>query len=105
MTTPGRSDHASSDSTLSRLSAPGVKMRQLQNRVAHLEAERSTLRRNVAELLAEFTELRDRAVTDAAEIERLREALKVVRTSRRLWMRYALSILRDNRSADAEAQP
>lgn len=100
--TTRRHDHVSGDSTLGKLSAPGVKMRQLQNRVAQLEAERATLRRNVAELLAEFTELRDRAVTDAQRIDELVASLKVVRASRRMWMRYALSILRDNRAEDAE---
>jgi hypothetical protein len=82
-------------STLGDLGMPAVRLRQAQNRIAALEAERARLRQNIAELLAEFTDLRDRAVTDAAEIERLRESCAQARRSRREWIKFATGLLRE----------
>jgi predicted nucleic acid-binding Zn-ribbon protein len=84
-----------SDHTAESLGLPAMRLRQQANRIAALEAERSQLRQNVAELLAEFTDLRDRAVTDAAEIERLRESCAQARRSRREWIKFATGLLRE----------
>jgi predicted nuclease with TOPRIM domain len=90
-----RHDHRLGDATLGDLGTLDARLRQAQNRIAALETERSQLRQNVAELLAEFTDLRDRAVTDAAEIERLRESCAQARRSRREWIRFATGLLRE----------
>lgn len=86
------------------LGLPAVRMKQLQNRVAALEAERAKLRHNIAELLAEFTDLRDRAVTDAQTIAELRESCAQARSSRREWIRFATRTLRELEALKA-AQP
>jgi predicted nucleic acid-binding Zn-ribbon protein len=90
-----RHDHASGDASLGDLGLPAVRLRQAQNRIAHLEAERARLRQNVAELLEEFTDLRDRAVADAQTIAELRASCAQARQSRREWMRFAMKTLRE----------
>jgi len=81
--------------TLGDLGGVEVRLRQAQNRIAALEAERARLRQNIAELLAEFTDLRDRAVTDAQTIAELRASCAQARQSRREWMRFAMKTLRE----------
>jgi predicted nucleic acid-binding Zn-ribbon protein len=86
---------ARSEDTVGALGMPGVRARQMANRITALEAERSQLRRNIAELLAEFTELRDRAVLDAQTIAELRASCAQARQSRREWIRFAIGLLGD----------
>lgn len=83
------------DHTPEALGLPAVRLRQAQNRIAALEAERAQLRQNVAELLAEFTDLRDRAVTDAQTIADLRASCAQARQSRREWIKFATGLLRE----------
>jgi predicted nucleic acid-binding Zn-ribbon protein len=84
---------ARSEDTVGALGMPGVRARQMANRITALEAERSQLRRNIAELLAEFTELRDRAVLDAQTIAELRASCAQARAARREWLRFAMTLL------------
>ena len=84
---------ARSEETVGALGMPGVRARQMANRITALEAERAQLRRNIAELLAEFTELRDRAVLDAQTIAELRASCAQARQSRREWIRFATGLL------------
>lgn len=81
--------------TVEALGLPGVRLRQLENRIAALEAERARLRTNIAELLAEFTDLRYRAVEDAQTIAELRTSCAQARASRREWIKYATGLLRE----------
>lgn len=83
------------DRTVEALGLPTVRLRQMENRIAALEAERARLRQNVAELLAEFTELRDRAVEDAQTIADLRASCAQARKSRREWIKFATGLLRE----------